>query len=650
MTSNTNDNDHAARLAAIMDSSDEAIITTDRDGVVTAWNGAAEKLFGYASGDAIGQPIADLIVPPDRLDEDRDIAARIGRGESIERLPTVRRTRDGHRLFIAVTLSPIRDGRGRVTGTAQLARDVTEQRRADEVRARLAAIVESSADAVISKDLDGVIQSWNPGAEKLFGYSAAEAVGRHITMIVPPERRAEEEEVLAHVRRGEKVDHFETVRIAKDGRRIEISLTVSPVRNAAGDIIGASKIARDISAQRRAAAERADLLAREQAAREEAEALNRSKDQFLAILSHEMRTPLNAIFGWARIIHDERLDPALRARGAEVILRNARAQLRLVEDLLDMSRIITGAMRLDLSVVELDGVVASAVDSVRPAATAKDLWLELRLEADGVTVLGAPDRLQQVVWNLVMNAVKFTPAGGRVEVTVRKRDGYADVVVRDTGEGIAADVLPYVFDRFRQADSTTTRTHGGLGIGLALVRHLVDLHGGTVQAESDGPGRGAAFTVTLPLARSAAGERPVLEAGTVAVPSAAPLRDVRVLVVDDDVDSLDLARVVLSSVGADVRTRTSAADATDVLRDWAADVFVFDIEMPGEDGSALLRRIRASESAHGRRTPAIALTAYGGALDRQRAFEAGFDVHLVKPAEPRELTMAIASLAGRQFA
>jgi PAS domain S-box-containing protein len=368
----------------------------------------------------------------------------------------------------------------------------------DDAAAHLAAIVDSSDDAIVSKTLEGVITSWNRGAERIFGYTAAEAVGQSITLIIPPERRAEEDDVLARIRRGEAVHHFETERRRKDGGLVHISLTVSPVRNAAGRIIGASKIARDISDRVRSERERAALLAQAQAAREEAEAVNRSKDQFLAVLSHELRTPLNAIFGWARMLHEGVLDDTIRTRGTEAILRNAKAQLRLVEDLLDVSRIITGNMRLEMHPVDLRVVVEAALETVRPAAQAKDLQLQSSLDPDPGTVVGAPDRLQQVVWNILTNSVKFTPRGGRIQVCLRRADTHVEIVVSDTGEGIAADLLPHVFDRFRQGDSSSTRAHGGLGIGLALVRHLVDLHGGSVRAHSAGRGQGTTVTVSLP--------------------------------------------------------------------------------------------------------------------------------------------------------
>ncbi len=371
-----------------------------------------------------------------------------------------------------------------------------------DLSGRLAAIVDSSDDAIVSKTLDGVITSWNRGAERIFGWTAAEAIGRHITMIIPHERRAEEEEMLARIRRGERVDHYETVRVTRDGRLLDISLTVSPLRDPAGRIVGASKIARDVTERRRLEAERDRLLASAQEAREEAEASNRMKDQFLAIVSHELRTPLNSILGWARMLQTGGLDEAERQRAVEVIIRNTATQTQLVEDLLDLSRVVTGRMRLSFEPCELTALVADAVDAVRPAADAKGIALVTVPEADGGgTILGAPDRLRQVVWNLAMNAIKFTPAGGRVEVAVARTERTADIVVADNGVGISPEVLPHVFDQFRQEDSSSTRAHGGLGLGLALVKHLVELHGGQVRAESPGKGKGATFTVSIPLTR-----------------------------------------------------------------------------------------------------------------------------------------------------
>jgi PAS domain S-box-containing protein len=367
-------------------------------------------------------------------------------------------------------------------------------------RAWLAAIIDSSDDAIVGKTLEGVIISWNRGAERIFGWTAAEAVGRHITLIIPPERHAEEEEVLARIRRGDMIDHFETIRVTKDRRLVNISLTVSPVRDASGRIVGASKIARDVTERRRLEDERARLLAREQLARQEAEAANRTKDQLLATVSHELRTPLNSILGYARMLQNGGLDDAARAHALHVIVRNTAAQTQLVEDLLDLSRMVTGRMRLTFEKCDLAALIDDALDAVRPAADAKGIALVTALAQDVGPILGAPDRLHQVVWNLAMNAIKFTPPGGRVEITLARADHEARIVVADTGVGINAEVLPHVFEQFRQEDSSSTRAHGGLGLGLALVKHIVELHGGHVRAASPGKGKGATFTVTIPAA------------------------------------------------------------------------------------------------------------------------------------------------------
>jgi PAS domain S-box-containing protein len=368
----------------------------------------------------------------------------------------------------------------------------------EHVRALLAAIVESSDDAIVSKTLDGVITSWNGGAERMLGWPAEMAIGRHIMLIVPEERRAEEDEVLARIRRGERIHHFDTVRMTKDGRFIDVSLTVSPVRDATGRIVGASKVARDVSERRRLDDYRNTLLAHEQQARTAAETLIRAKDQFLATISHELRTPLNAIFGWARLLERSELDAPSRKRAATAIVHSAAAQTRLVDDLLDLSRVVTGRLRLDVGPVGLRGVVDAALDVVRPAANAKDITLVATLAEVG-PMQGAPDRLQQVVWNIVANAVKFTSRGGRIDVVLRRVDSYAEVVVTDSGEGISPDALPHVFQEFWQEDNSSTRAHQGLGLGLTLVKHLVELHGGHVRAQSAGKGRGATFTVALPL-------------------------------------------------------------------------------------------------------------------------------------------------------
>ena len=634
----------SARLTAIVASSDDVIVNKTLDGIITSWNPAAERTFGWTAAEAVGQHIT-LIIPDERRAEEDDVLAHIRRGERVDHFETVRRTKDGHLLEVSITVSPIRDAAGRIIGASKIARDITDRRRTDFAVRRLAAIVESSDDVIVSKTLDGVITSWNPAAERTFGWTAAEAVGQHITLIIPEERHAEENDVLARIRRGERVDHFETVRRAKDGRLIDVSITVSPLRDAAGHIVGASKIARDITDRRRLEAQRALMLEREQEARQQAEALNTAKDELLATVSHELRTPLNSIFGWARMLQSGELDEATRARAINTILRNASAQARLIEDLLDLSRIAAGRMRLELERVDLNATIEAALDTVRPAAQAKDITLEVALEPAAGSVTAAPDRLQQVIWNLLINAVKFTPAGGRVDVSSRRRADAAVIVVKDSGQGIAAEVLPHVFEPFRQEDSSSTRAQGGLGLGLTLVRRLVELHGGTVDAESPGKGQGSTFTVTLPVPAG----RPTLETAS-GHPSGAPERPLagaRILVVDDDPDFLGLATMVLRRAGAEVRTVSSAAHAHDLVDAWLPNVLLTDLAMPGEDGFMLATAMRTIFTRRQAAVSIIAVTAYGTPESRARAILAGFDLYLTKPVDPTELAGAVAEVIRR---
>jgi len=365
---------------------------------------------------------------------------------------------------------------------------------------------------------------------------------------------------------------------------------------------------------------------------------NRAKDEFLAVLSHELRSPLNAILWWSFLLGEGHLDPTTR-RAVEVIQRNAKMQAGMVGDLLDVSRAITGKLRLDLRPIALDPVIHAAIDSVRPAADAKGTVLVAAIDPDLGLVSGDPGRLQQVVWNLVSNAIKFTPRGGRVEVGLARVGDSLELSVRDDGVGIKPAFLPRMFERFWQADSSTTRAHGGLGIGLAVVRHLVEMHGGTVRAESEGEGQGATFTVRLPLVSAAVDSpRPVEE-------SAAPrLQGFKVLVVDDDQDTCEGVGAVLKRAGAEVRTCLSASHALTAMDSWVPDILVCDIGMPGEDGYSLIRKIRARNAEEGGRVAAVALTAFGHTEDRMKALSAGFQLHVGKPIEPRQLVSVVASV------
>jgi signal transduction histidine kinase/ActR/RegA family two-component response regulator len=398
-------------------------------------------------------------------------------------------------------------------------------------------------------------------------------------------------------------------------------------------------------------ADREDLLRNERAARAAAEAADRAKDEFLAVLSHELRTPLNAVYGWARMLGTGQLQGDEVTRAIDAIERNANAQVQLVDDLLDVSRIVTGKMRLDVRAVDLPPVVEAALDAVKPAAEAKGIRLQSVLDPRAGPVIGDPARLQQTVWNLLMNAVKFTGKGGRVQVHLLRVNSHVEITVSDTGEGIEPEVLPFVFERFRQADSSSTRAHAGLGLGLALVKHLVELHGGRVVAQSAGKDMGSTFTITLPLpismpAGPTSRSHPTA-ASSDGVPAGARLDGLRVLVVDDDPDALELAAAILAAAGASIRRCASAAEAIDALREWRPDVLISDIEMPVEDGYTLIKKVRALDPSHGGKTPAIALTAYGRVQDRILSLAAGYNMHVPKPVDPGELTTIIASVAGR---
>jgi PAS domain S-box-containing protein len=360
----------------------------------------------------------------------------------------------------------------------------------DLAATRLAAIVESSDDAIASKDLNGIVQTWNRAAERMFGYTAEEMIGRSIRCIIPPDRQREEDEVLARIRAGKSIDHYETVRMRKDGTLLEVSLSVSPMRAPSGEVIGASKIARDVTEQKRVL--------------RELEEANRSKEEFLANLSHELRTPLNAILGYARILRTPGIDQGTHERAAEVIERNGKMLSKLVSDVLDISRIAAGKTRLNRRSCDLVAVLDAALDVVRPGADAKGVRLERDVPPGRVNVVVDPDRIQQVLWNLLANAVKFTPRGGVITTSLRPNPHDLVIAVYDTGIGIERSVLPYIFQRFRQGDNGGNREQAGLGLGLSLVRHFVELHGGRVTASSEGPGRGATFVVTLPVAPSQA--------------------------------------------------------------------------------------------------------------------------------------------------
>ena len=544
--------------------------------------------------------------------------------------------------------------------TIHLARRRAEEslrKHSDWLRVTLSSI----GDAVVTADVEGRVTFLNPVAESLTGWAQAEALGRSLTDIFKilneESRKPVENPALQTLSAGTIVglaNH--TILVAKDGTERPIDDSAAPIRNEQGEVVGTVLVFRDISERKRMELERENLLASAQAAQKEAEQANRLKDEFLATASHELRTPLTAVVGWARMLRTGKLDAENSARALEAIERNATLQTKLIDDLLDVSRIITGKLTLDRRAIEMAHVVSDAVNTVRPAAEAKNITIETSFDAEAGPVLGDANRLQQVVWNLLSNAVKFTPKNGSIEVALHRVNSEAEISVRDSGEGISREFLPYVFDRFRQGDGKTTRMHSGLGLGLAIVRQLVELHGGKVNAQSDGPGLGATFKLRLPIlslnsVKTAARDLTMTRArvtDSLSIDGPPRLDGVRVLVVDDDADTREMLKAVLSECQADVITAASAAEAIDEIERRKPDVLVSDVGMPEQDGYEFIKNVRERECVdHTARIPALALTAYAKAEDRVRALAGGYQVHLSKPVEPAEFVLVVANLAGR---
>ena len=423
---------------------------------------------------------------------------------------------------------------------------------------------------------------------------------------------------------------------------ITLAITESTRRYGRDDLSFATIVASHTAA----AIENARLYREAEAARAAAETANRAKDEFLSTLSHELRNPLNAVHGWATLIERGQLGEAQARRAVQIIIRNVDAQIRLVDDLLDMSRVVSGRMRLVVQPVDLRDLIEDALEAVRHAAEAKGIRLQPVLEAPRLLVTGDPGRLQQIVWNLLENAVKFTPKDGRVQVQLQRVRSHVEIIVSDTGQGISADVLPYVFDRLRQGQTGSTRGHGGLGIGLGLVRHLAELHGGSVYAESPGEGQGATFVVKLPLMVAEMREQPIAPRETPPLESTA-LTGARIVVVDDDPTAVELIREVLVQAGAEVIECRSADEALQAVAQRRPGVLISDIEMPGQDGYSLIRKVRAQSPERGGKIPAVALTAFGRPEDRIRSLTAGFNIHVSKPVDPAELIAIVASMIGR---
>ena len=516
---------------------------------------------------------------------------------------------------------------------------------------RLARLVESNIIGVTFCDTKRVLEA-NDAFLKIIGYSRDDLAAGSILWreLTPPEYLALDERAIREIAEHGACMPFEKEYIRKDGTRIPVLLGIAGIEEKEARFVC---FIQDLTEQKRSERERFELLESERSARKEAERAGRMKDEFLATLSHELRTPLNAILGWSQLLRRGGSSPDDLRQGLDIIERNARVQTQLIEDLLDMSRIISGKIRLEIQPVEPAAFIEAAVETVRPGAEAKGIRLHKMLDPAAGPISGDPNRLQQIVWNLLANAIKFTPRGGRVQALLERVDSHIEISVTDTGQGIPAEFLSHVFERFRQADSSMTRQHGGLGLGLAIVKHLTELHGGSVHVRSPGEGQGATFTVALPLApvhredASHGQAHPRTSTAPAIDCDQTSLEGLKVLVVDDESDTRDLLRRVLEECKAEVITADSAAEGLRLLRTLTPDVLVSDIGMPEVDGYEFLRRVRALGLNQNRKLPAIALTAFARSEDRTRALLAGYLVHVAKPVQPTELIATVASVAGR---
>lgn len=622
---------------------DYAIFVVSVDRRVLTWNAGAELLLGYRREEIVGASSDLVFTPEDREKgaprDEVETALREGRADD-ERWHV---RKDSSRFIASGVLTAVRDHAGALIGLVKVMRDVTEAHGAQEALAqseeRYRLLVESIKDyAIFMLDLDGLVTSWSAAAERMNGYAAPDVLGRHFAMFFTEEDQIEgvpERELKVALTRG----RYEGVgwRVRQDGSRFWADEIATAVYDEAGNVRGFSKITRNITERMIAEAERERLL------RHATEA-NRIRDDFLATISHELRTPLNAILGWTHMLQEGNLSPDAAQRALDTVARNARAQAKLIEDLLDVSRVISGKLRLEMKLTSIIQPIAGALDSLRPTAAGRGVAIDSDVGPECDLVVADAQRLEQVLWNLLSNAIKFTPAGGKVTLTARCRERGVEIVVRDTGVGIRQDFLPYVFDRFRQADSSTTRPQSGLGLGLAIVRHVVELHGGTVSADSAGPGQGATFTVFLPTRLPA----PSLPAREGEPSSNAWRRDAlsgaRVLAIDDDQDARELLAAALSYQGADVYTASSAREGIDAVLRHRPQIVLADLGMPEEDGYSFVRRLRQLDAPELNVIPAVAVTAYVRDLDRARALAAGFQGHVTKPVNMNELVAVTTAL------
>jgi PAS domain S-box-containing protein len=701
-------------LSAIIESAEDAIISKTLDGIITSWNSGAERIFGYTADEIVGKPVT-ILIPPDHIDEEPQILARIKAGERIDHYETVRVSKDGKLIEISLTVSPIKDADGKIIGASKVARDITARKRTEKSLHEHIEIIETvnrlGQTLAAELDLRKLVEAVTDAATEicdarcgLFFYNVLNDEGEssmpYVLSGVP-------REAFAHFPMPRNTDIFApafkregTVRLddvksdsrygksspyygMPEGLLQVTSYLAVPVVSRSGDVYGglffghpekgvftqrAARIVEGIAAQAAIAMDNARLFDSAQTARGEAERAaaeterlyqqaeesSQLKEEFLATVSHELRNPLNAILGWSRMLRGGQLPEASVPKALETIERNAQAQAQLIDDLLDVSRIITGKLRMDVRPADPNLFIEAAMEAVKPAAEAKGIRLQKILDTSMISVPGDPIRLQQIIWNLLSNAIKFTMREGRVQVRLERVNSHVEIIVSDTGQGIEPEFLPHVFDRFRQADQRTTRQHGGMGLGLAIVKNLVELHGGSVGAASPGRDQGATFTVRLPVV-------PVYQIDTEGVRVYPAARDLlptaecgvrldgtAILVVDDEPDSRELLKAGLENCGAHVIVAGSAAEAFDALESQIPDVIISDIGMPNEDGYDLIRRLRSMPSDRGGNIPAIALTAYARVEDRLRALRSGYQMHVPKPVELAELVAVTDSLVKRR--
>jgi PAS domain S-box-containing protein len=674
------------------------VIATDANARVTFMNPVAEILTGWSAQDANGKPLDSVfrIVNERTRKEVESPADRVLREGNVVGLAnhTLLLSRNGSQVPIDDSGAPIRDDKGVLTGVVLVFRDVTAQKRESDRKEFLAEAGRTMTTMLdVHKTVSNLVRFAVPRLADWCAFDRLGEDGRTIERMavahvdpakialaedlrkrfplsagaegVPKVLRTGISELIAEVTeevlasRAINAEHLGVLRALCPRSTMTVPVTVrdrvlgvltlalseSDRRFTPDDLL----FAEEYAARAAVAVDNARLYESEQNARRNADLANRAKDDFLATVSHELRTPLNAILGWARMLRSGEMTAAKHDRALETIERNAITQAQLIDDLLDVSRIVSGKLRLDVQSVEMAHIVEHAIEAVRLASDARDIRIVTTLDDHAGPIMGDPHRLQQVVWNLLSNAIKFTPKGGRIHLAVRRVDSSLRVTVSDTGRGIAAEFLPHVFERFRQADGATTRAYGGLGLGLAISRHIVELHGGSIHVESKGEGLGTMFTVVLPVSpirqeTHGTASRLASVVGTEVFEIRPELQGLKVLVVDDEEDARELLAAVLEKCGSVVVMASNAADALEKIRHEKPDVLISDIGMPGEDGYALIRKVRALQFVEGANIPAAALTAYARAEDRRKALDAGYMMHIPKPVEPAELVAVISNL------